>query len=110
MAHEMMIYQSDNGLRLQRRLRFSAHIAAYLLFCVAQSVLLPYDLFALGLRSLLFMTIIMHVSWLCSTTRPLLHEWQPMPQPVPLLPEGQRRLQSRNLQETDFWYRWHDLS
>jgi hypothetical protein len=107
MTRELMIYQSENNdLRLQRRIRFSLHIAAYVLFCVVQSVLLPYDLFALSLRSLLFLTIIMHVSWLCSTSRPIMSNWTPQPQPIPLLPEGKRR----NLQENDFWYRWHDLT
>ncbi len=102
-----MIYQSDNDVRLQRRSRFSAHIAAYLLFCLAQSALLPYDLLGLGLRAFLFMTILIHVSWLFSTSRPLLHDWQPVPQPIPLLPE---RVQRQDFQQNDFWYRWHDLN
>lgn len=109
MAHELMICQAQGSdSRLQRRIRISAHIAAYLLFCVVQSLLLPYDLFALSLRSLLFITIIVHIAWLYSAVRPLLGDWThaPVPQPIPLLPEGKRR----NLQENDFWYRWHDLS
>ena len=110
MAHEIMIYHSEDDVRLQRRVRFSLHIAAYLLFCLAQSVLLPYDMFALGLRSFLFMTIIMHISWLCSTSRSLLNDWKPVPQTIPLLPEGQSPTQSLDFQQNDFWYRWHDLS
>jgi hypothetical protein len=106
-AHKIMIYQSENDLRLQRRIRFSAHIAAYVLLCLAQSALMPYDLLALSMRAFFFMTIIMHVAWLCNSSRPLLQEWQPVPQPIPLLPE---RVQQPDFQQNDFWYRWHDLS
>jgi hypothetical protein len=105
-AHELMIYQSGDDARLQRRIRFSAHIAAYGLFCIVQGALLPYDLFALGLRSLLFLSILMHLTWTGSHARPLLSDWQPAPQPIPLLPEGKRP----DLQQNDFWYRWHDVS
>jgi hypothetical protein len=105
-----MIYHSDGDVRWQRRIRFSLHITAYILFCIIQSVLLPYDLFALGLRSFLFMTIILHVSWLCSAARSVLSDLpQAVPQPILLLPESQTHIPARRLPEHDFWYRWHDI-
>lgn len=112
--------QGHETRRVRRRIGFTIHVVAYVVFSLVYGVLFFPDPLLMMLKSLLLATVVIHAYWLYliglyeSSLRLLTEQVYAtladiVPESLPLLTDGNSRLADEHYAERDFWFRWHDV-